>query len=69
MVIRQYSFSMLSCLIGDSRINVAHAIEVEHLARPFFVTVAEGLQNTIGHRGILSNGAEPAPNHGAGLEA
>jgi hypothetical protein len=44
MVIRQYSFSMLSCLIGDSRINVAHAIEVEHLARPFFVTVAEEAQ-------------------------
>jgi hypothetical protein len=54
--------------IGDSRINVADDIEVEHQARPFFVTVAEELQNTIDHRGIPSNGVEPAPNHGAGLE-
>ncbi len=32
------------------------------------VAVAEEFQNTIGHRGIPSGGAEPAPNYGAGLE-
>ena len=48
---------------------VAHGIEVEPQARPILAAVAEKLQNTTGHRGIPSNGAEPAPEYRAGLEA
>ena len=35
-----------------------HDIEVEHQARPFFAAVAEEFQNTVGHRGIPSKGAD-----------
>jgi len=44
--------------LGESRIIVAHDIEVEHKARPILAAVAEKFQDTIGHRGIPSNGAE-----------
>ena len=44
--------------LGEGRIIVAHDIEVEHQARPILAAVAEEFQNTIGHRGIPSKGAD-----------
>jgi hypothetical protein len=41
---------------------VAHGIEVELQARPILAAVAKKLPHP-------SNGAEPAPEYGAGLEA
>src|SRR5205807_8163182 len=44
--------------LGEGRIIVAHDIEVEDQARPLLAPVAEEFQNTIGHRGIPSKGAD-----------
>jgi hypothetical protein len=67
MVIRQYSFSMLSWL-NWRQPHKCRDIEGERQARPFLVAVAEEPQNTVGQRGIPSNSAEPAPNRGPGLK-
>ncbi len=44
--------------LGEGRIIVANGIEVEDQTRPILAAVAEKFQNTIGHRGIPSKGAD-----------